>query len=77
MRRFAEMLRDARLGDPEFGLNDGADGAGGQLAVVGEQFEDSASHGVAEDIERVHGLVESISSYLYKSSVIGLETGCR
>ena len=47
------MLRDGGLADRELVLDDGTDGARRHL-TVGEQFEDSAPHGIAQDIERVH-----------------------
>ena len=40
-----EMLRDARLADPELLLDDGGDGAGGQFPVC-EEFEDATPDGV-------------------------------
>ena len=64
----AEVLRDARLRDPEVGLDGRADRTGGHLAV-GEQFEDPPTHRVAEHIECVHPAIY-IRFCLYKSSRI-------
>jgi hypothetical protein len=46
-------VRDSRLRDAELGLDDPDNGARGVLAG-GEQLQDAAAHGVAEDIEGVH-----------------------
>ena len=48
------MLRDGRLRDAEFGLDDRGDRARGQL-TVSEELEDPPADRVAEDVERVHG----------------------
>jgi hypothetical protein len=49
----AEVSRYARLGDAELTLDDGGDGARGEFAH-GEELEDAAADGIAEDVERVH-----------------------
>jgi hypothetical protein len=51
------------LGDPELGLDDRSDRAGGLLAV-GQQFQDPAAYRVPEDIERVHRQSISASAYI-------------
>jgi hypothetical protein len=44
------------LRDAELGLDDAAEFARRRFAV-GEQFEDAASHGIAEDVECVHDFI--------------------
>jgi hypothetical protein len=59
----AQVLRHARLRDAELGLDDGTDGARGLLAV-GEELEDAPADRVAEDVERVHGPIISVLTYI-------------
>ena len=49
----SEVLRNRRLRDAEFGLDDSADVSGGCL-TVGDQLEDATPDRIPEDIERVH-----------------------
>ena len=49
-----QVLGHRRLRDAELLLDHAAQLSGGGLSV-GEQLEDAASHGVPEDVERVHG----------------------
>src|SRR5690606_3595611 len=50
-----EMLRDGRLANPELRLNY-IDDFAGRLLALGEQFENPAAYGIAEDVEGVHQL---------------------
>ena len=61
----AQVGRDAGLGDAELALDDRADRARGLLAV-GEQLEDAAADGIAEDVEGVRHAAYRITCYLYK-----------
>ena len=56
LAKHAEMLRDGGLGDPELALHDRAEFSGAVLAVR-EQFEQAPSHGVTQNVQRVHGLI--------------------
>jgi hypothetical protein len=51
-----EVLGHGRLRDAELLVDDAAQLSGGGLSV-GEQLEDATSHGVSEDVERVHALI--------------------
>jgi hypothetical protein len=48
-----QVLRHRRLGDAELRLHHGSERAR-RLLAVGEELEDAAAHGVAEDVEGVH-----------------------
>lgn len=56
------MLRDGRLGNAELALHDGGHLTSGPLPI-GEQLEDPAPNGVAQNVERVHVTI------LYKRGV--------
>src|SRR4249919_3861139 len=58
-----QVLRNARLGDPELLMDDGAHRAGGHLPVS-EQLQDPAPHRVAEHIEGVHRAKVSAATYI-------------
>jgi len=60
-----QVLRYGRLRDPELRLDDRRDRPRAQLAI-GEQLQDTAADGIAEDIERMH-VGEDTSPDLYKS----------
>ena len=57
------MLRHRRLGDAELALDDLADGAGRELAV-GHQLEDPPPDRVAQNVERMHGQMILVASYI-------------
>ena len=48
-----QLLRDRRLGDAELPRDDFDDLAGGVL-TLGEELQDPAPNGIAEDVERMH-----------------------
>src|SRR5690606_21672463 len=58
-----QVLGDGGLGDAVLALDDGGDRAGAQLAV-GEELQDPAPDGVAEDVERVHAPSVSADPYI-------------
>src|SRR3954453_21299 len=61
----AEVLEDRGLGDAELRADDAGDRAR-RLLAGGEQLEDPAADGIAEDVEGVHRR-GSIRTGLYKS----------
>jgi len=61
--QYAQVLGDARLGDPEFLADCRADLTGAALAI-GEELKDPAPHWVAKHIERVHTPRVSSSTYI-------------
>jgi hypothetical protein len=64
----AEVLGHRGLGDPELGADDLGDRAR-RLLTGGEELEDASADGIAEDVERVHGL-EYIMARLYKAWMV-------
>jgi hypothetical protein len=48
-----QVLRDRGLGDPELGLHDRAERPR-RLLAIGEQLEDAAADGIAQNVEGVH-----------------------
>jgi predicted phosphodiesterase len=60
--QYLQVLGHGGLGNAELVLNDRGDRAGSPLAV-GEELQDSAANGVAQDVERVHHTI------LYKKAV--------
>ena len=61
-----EMLRDGGLRDPELVPDAGADRPVVELAL-GEELEDPAPDGIAENIERVHEHSVSARAYISQS----------
>jgi hypothetical protein len=61
-----QVLRDARLGDPELVLDDRGDGTR-RLLAVGQQLQDPAPDRIAEDVERVHAGSIAAAAYISRA----------
>ena len=69
-----QVLRDGRLRDPELRLDDRRDRARRDLAI-GEQLEDPAPNGVAQDVERVHGPILEYATYISQPCYLAMPAG--